>query len=141
MIDTLDYLAIQQLIYRYAALLDRGTLEEAAALFDHSDFYVGNEATLLSRAGENRMEEVFRQWMSTFPEFGGVPCTRHVTTNLIITAAGTDTVCAESSVVIFQSGGTLPLQAVAAGTYNDRFEKVEGQWRFAERVLRPFTLN
>ena len=138
---SLDYFAIQRLIYRYADLLDRGAPDEAAALFDHSDFYVGQETTPLSRVGQNRMAEVFRQWIGMFPGNGGAPCIRHVTTNLIITLIGADTARSESSVVVFQSDNTRAMRAVAGGTYNDLFKRVEGRWRFAERVLLPFEVN
>lgn len=136
--DALDYFAIQNLIYRYADLLDRGKLDEAGALFDHSDFYVGGVAEPLSRAGQNCMAQVFREWMSMFPEAGGVPSTRHVTTNLIIETDGADRARTQAYVIIFQSGKALPVQAALGGDYSDRFQKIDGQWRFIERRLQPF---
>jgi hypothetical protein len=37
--------------------------------------------------------------------------------------------------VVFQATADLPLQPIVAGRYQDRFERVEGVWRFAEREM------
>ena len=131
--DALDYFAIQNLIYRYADLLDRGKIDEVGALFDHADVYMPGDAEPWSRAGQNRMAEIFRQWTRFYPEADGRPRTRHVTTNLIIEEDGHNRAKTQSYVVVFQSLEDFPLQPIIAGTYNDRFEKVNGQWRFIER--------
>ena len=86
--DALDYFAVQNLIHRYAALLDRGKIDEVGALFDHADVYMPGEAEPWSRAGQNKMAEIFRQWTKFYPEADGRPRTRHVTTNLIIEEDG-----------------------------------------------------
>lgn len=139
--DALDYFAIQNLIYRYADLLDSGKPGEAGALFDHADFYLEGETAPLSRAGRNCMAQVFQQWMSMFPQAGGLPCVRHVTTNLIVEPDGVDRARTQACVTIFRSGGTLPVQAALGGDYSDRFQRVDGQWRFIERRLQPFGTN
>ena len=41
--DALDYFAIQNLIHRYADLLDRGKVDEVGALFDHADVYMPDD--------------------------------------------------------------------------------------------------
>jgi len=135
----LDYFAIQNLIYRYADLLDRGSLDEAGALFDHADFHLVGMDGPLSRAGENRMTPVFREWMSALPSIGGKPNTRHVTTNLIIAPDGPGRAKTRAYVIVFGSNDALPAQPMLGGSYNDRFEKVAGAWRFAERRLQPFS--
>ena len=86
--DALDYFAIQNLIHRYADLLDRGKIDEVGALFDHADVYMPGEPEPWSRAGQNKMAEIFRQWTRFFPDADGRPRTRHVTTNLIIEEDG-----------------------------------------------------
>ena len=35
--------------------------------------------------------------------------------------------------MVFQAAPGLPLQPIITGSYLDRFEKVDGQWRFSER--------
>ncbi|HTJ62214.1 MAG TPA: nuclear transport factor 2 family protein [Alphaproteobacteria bacterium] len=133
--DALDYFAIQNLIHRYADLLDRGKVDEVGALFDHADVYMPDDAEPWSRAGKNRMAEIFRQWTKFYPEADGRPRTRHVTTNLIIDPDGPNRAKTQSYVIVFQSNEieSFPIQPIIGGTYNDRFEKVNGEWRFIER--------
>jgi hypothetical protein len=59
-----------------------------------------------------------------------------VVTNLTVEvdeASGTAT--ARSYFTVLQATATLPLQAVVAGRYEDRFARVEGTWRFADRLV------
>jgi len=133
--DALDYFAIQNLIHRYADLLDRGKVDEVGALFDHADVYMPDDPEPWSRAGQNRMAEIFRKWTRFYPEADGRPRTRHVTTNLIIEPDGPNRAKTQSYVIVFQSNENegFPIQPIIGGTYNDRFEKVNGEWRFTER--------
>jgi len=133
-----DYVAIQHLIWRYADLLDRGLVEEAGTLFDACDFYLGDDAVPVSPDGANRMAPIFREWMSMFPQSGGRPLTRHVTTNVIIAPNRADEAAAQSVVFVFQSDDQRNMRSVVAGNYEDRFRRVDGRWQFAERRLRPF---
>ena len=62
--------------------------------------------------------------------------TRHVLTNLIIDVAEDGaTAAARSYFTVLQCRRDFPLQIVAAGRYHDRFRKVDGEWRFAEKIL------
>ena len=66
----------------------------------------------------------------------GTPRTRHVTTNLIIDVdeeAGTGT--CRSYVTVFQQTDDFPLQPVYQNRYEDRFERVDGTWRFEHRRM------
>jgi hypothetical protein len=38
---------------------------------------------------------------------------------------------------VLQQVDDFPLQPIIAGQYRDRFEKVDGGWRFTERVIHP----
>jgi 3-phenylpropionate/cinnamic acid dioxygenase small subunit len=131
--DALDYFAIQNLIHRYADLLDRGKVDEVGALFDHADVFMPDEPEPWSRAGQNKMAEIFRLWTRFYPEADGRPRTRHVTTNLIIEPDGPNRAKTQSYVIVFQSVENFPIQPIIGGTYNDKFEKVDGAWRFTER--------
>jgi 3-phenylpropionate/cinnamic acid dioxygenase small subunit len=67
----------------------------------------------------------------------GTPRTKHVTTNVIVEVdeeAGT--AAARSYVTVFQARPGLALQAIMSGRYQDRFERRDGHWRFAERRVR-----
>ena len=134
--DALDYFQIQNLIHRYADLLDRGKVHEVGALFDHADVYMPGEAEPWSRAGQNRMAEIFRQWTRFYPDADGRPRTRHVTTNLIIEEDGANRATAQSYVIVFQSvGEDFPIQPIIGGTYNDKFEKVDGKWLIKDHIV------
>lgn len=131
--DAADYFEIQNLIFRYADLLDRGDLDGMGALFDHADVYMpGNDREPWSRAGQNRMAEGYRANNVIYPETGTLR-TRHVTTNVIIEPDGPNRARTQSYFTVFQSTPTFTLQPICAGSYNDKFEKVDDVWRFYER--------
>ena len=46
-----------------------------------------------------------------------------------------DAATAKSYYVVFQATDALPFQAIVGGRYEDRFERVDGEWRFADRVV------
>lgn len=140
MVDAADYLEIQALVHRYADLLDRGDAEGAGALFEHAAFFLDEQSEPLSRSGENRMPQVFREWFRFFPESAGRPNTRHVTANLIVEQDGAGKVKAQSYVMVFQPDDAS-VRALMGATYRDRFEKAAGRWRFSERRLLAFGPN
>ena len=37
--------------------------------------------------------------------------------------------------MVFQATPSVPLQPIVTGRYRDRFERVDGEWRFAEREM------
>jgi hypothetical protein len=60
----------------------------------------------------------------------------HVTTNLIIEVddeAGTAT--SRPYYTVFQALTGFPLQPISTGRYNDRFERLDGRWRFLNRAV------
>jgi hypothetical protein len=71
--------------------------------------------------------------------YDGVPNTRHVISNLHIEIAEDGlTASGRSYVTIFQAVTDFPLQPVFIGQYQDKFKKVDGKWRFAERECEPY---
>jgi hypothetical protein len=66
----------------------------------------------------------------------GTPRTKHVTTNVAVDAdeaAGTAT--ARSYFTVLQGVEGAPLQIIVAGRYYDAFERVDGDWRFTDRLI------
>jgi 3-phenylpropionate/cinnamic acid dioxygenase small subunit len=122
---------ITDLLYRYAECIDQGDLEAAAALFEHARLRVrGAEGDgTVDAAG------VLQVWRDFIVLYGdGTPRTKHVITNPIVEvdeAAGTAT-CRSYYTVLQQADG-FPLQVVVCGRYPDRFERVDGAWRYSER--------
>lgn len=120
---------IAELVYTYAERLDAGDLDGVAALFTHA-IYGAAEGAACRGAAEVRAA------LDLVKLHGGTPRTKHVTTNLVVhldEEAGTAT--ARSYFTVLQGTATLPLQIVVAGRYEDRFERVGGTWRFAERRI------
>ncbi|GAA4611350.1 nuclear transport factor 2 family protein [Actinoallomurus liliacearum] len=122
---------IENLIARYAELVDDGDFAGLDALFAGATF-VGSAAPV---SGRGEIEKMFRETLIVYGD--GTPRTQHVTTNLAIEVdeeAGTAT--ARSYVTVLQALPDLPLQPIAAGRYQDRFERRDGRWRFLERRVR-----
>ncbi|MEU1282683.1 nuclear transport factor 2 family protein [Kitasatospora sp. NPDC005856] len=124
--------AIENLIARYAELVDDGDFAGLGALLADAVF-VGSGAPVRGAAA---IEAMFRETLLVYAD--GTPRTQHVTSNVAVEVdepAGT--AVARSYVTVLQALPELPLQAVAAGRYHDRFARGEdGRWRFVERRVR-----
>lgn len=123
--------AIARLIHTYAERLDAGDFEGVAALFAHATFRSDRVPDV--RRGSQEVLEVYR---STVAVYDGTPCTKHVTTNVIIEVddAGA-TAAARSYFSVLQARPELPLQVIIAGRYHDRFARMDGAWQFTDRLI------
>ena len=121
--------AIDALVHAYAERLDAGDLDGVAALFANATY---------GRAGGplRRGSAEIRSALAVVKLHDGVPCTKHVITNLIVDvdeAAGAAT--ARSYFTVLQAAPSLPLQPILAGRYHDRFVRAGDGWRFRERLI------
>lgn len=122
--------SISKLIYAYAERIDAGDLEGVADLFAH--------ATYRSQAGTEyrgtvAVLEILRRLVILYD---GIPRTKHVTTNVMIDVDDDKGVAqARSYYTVLQATPALPLQAIIAGRYHDRFERAGATWRFADRFI------
>jgi 3-phenylpropionate/cinnamic acid dioxygenase small subunit len=123
--------AIAALIYAYAESLDAGDLDAVARLFA--------QATLRSdgypevRRGSAQVLDLYQQMVQLYD---GKPCTKHVTSNLVIDVDESGAAAnARSYYTVFQARPELPLQAIIGGRYHDRFTRNDGEWRFADRLI------
>ena len=66
----------------------------------------------------------------------GTPLTKHVITNVIIDVDHQgSTATARSYVTVLQAKlPELPLQVIVSARHHDTFERVDGSWRFSERI-------
>jgi 3-phenylpropionate/cinnamic acid dioxygenase small subunit len=126
-----DYLQITNILHRYAHLMDQADFEGVGQLFAHADVYMPGDAGTF-RKDPGGLTELFRRWTRVYPDTGTLR-TRHITTNLILEDDGPGRAKARCYVLVVQATPNFPLQPVIAGTYEDRFERVDGVWRFAER--------
>ena len=124
---------IAALVYAYAERIDAGDFDGVADLL--ADAEISAEGT--DRAWRGRGEVLRLYESGTRRHADGTPRTKHVTTNLVVEvdeAAGTAT--ARSYYTVLQAvPGALVLQPIVAGRYRDRFEWVDGRWRFAGRHM------
>lgn len=130
-----SYKQIENLIYTYAEHIDAGDLESMSALFAHADF-IDSGGKVVSTGAEEFLA-IQRKAVRIYPETG-TPCTKHVITNVIVEVdEPSNSATARSYFTVFQSTGDLPLQPIIAGRYLDRFECVNGHWRFRQRQTIP----
>jgi ketosteroid isomerase-like protein len=129
-VPTDDVEAIRGLIHEYAERIDAGDLDGVAALF--ADATWGSPG----RGAPLRGTEQVRHGYDGVILYDGIPCTKHVISNVTIEITG-DSATARSYFTVLQSRPDFPLQAIIAGRYHDRFERVDGVWRFAGRQIIP----
>jgi 3-phenylpropionate/cinnamic acid dioxygenase small subunit len=121
---------IENLLYLYAERMDAGDLEGVARLFEHAEYHAGGGGPLSA----DQVLRVNRELIILHGD--GTPRTKHLTTNVAIRLdleAGTAS--AHSYFTVIQGVAGAPLQPIVAGRYHDRFARVDGAWRFAERRI------
>lgn len=127
------HVQIQNLLGMYAERIDAADFAGVGALFAHA--VITSEGLPTETRGVQEAEAMYRRAARVYDDDGTLH-TKHVTTNLIIEVdeeAGTAT--CRSYVTVFQQTPTLPLQPIFQGRYHDRFERVDGQWRFTHRHM------
>ncbi|WP_236655221.1 BTAD domain-containing putative transcriptional regulator [Streptacidiphilus carbonis] len=123
--------AVANLIAQYAERVDAGDFAGVGELFQDATFLGSGTPAV----GRDAVEGMLRESVIRYED--GTPRTHHMTTNLVIDVdPQARTATARSYVTVFQALPGLPLQAVAAGTYNDRFSGDGGHWRFTHRQVR-----
>ncbi|QFU77270.1 nuclear transport factor 2 family protein [Halioglobus maricola] len=121
---------IENLIYRYAELIDDGDMDTLAGLFSRARFL--DPSGEVQGEGSRAIGAIYRAFTRVFPE--GTPRTHHVTTNVIIEVAN-QTAEARSYFTVFQATSGLPLQPIIAGRYHDTFALDANGWYFTSRQV------
>lgn len=125
---------IENLIYRYAQLIDAGELTALAQLFSQAVIVApdGSETS-----GCEAVLKMYQQATRIYPDTG-TPCTRHVTSNVQIEInKNGDTAESRSYFTVFQALPDFPLQAIIAGDYIDQFRFQHDSWQFSRREMYP----
>ena len=120
--------AIENLIASYAHLVDAGDFAGVGTLLADATFS-GASGTV---RGADAIEIMLRDRLIVYDD--GTPRTKHLTTNVAIEIdepAGKAR--SRSYFTVLQAVPDLALQAIVSGRYDDRFERREGRWCFAER--------
>jgi len=127
--DALDYFEIQHLLYRYCDAVDRADWKKLNTLFAHADVYAGGPP--IKAGAAPGFGEILTRIVQIYPDTGHLK-TRHLCTNIVIDFDDDHHARCRSCFVVFQATEALPLQPVMTGTYLNRMEKVNDQWRFSE---------
>ncbi len=125
-----DRETIATLTYSYAELLDAGDFEGVARLFERATFRSNRRPEVLRGSAE--VLDVYR---TTVAVYDGKPCTKHVTTNLIMEVDEGSGAAARSYFTVLQARPELPLQIILSGRYHDRFARTDGVWHFTDRLI------
>ena len=126
-----DTEAITALVMVYAERLDAGDLDGVAALFAHATWRSPERSQPL------RGTAAVRRVYDGVLLYDGRPRTRHVVTNVVVELDGADRATARSTFTVLQALPDFPLQPILCGRYHDAFERVDGVWRFADRLIAP----
>jgi 3-phenylpropionate/cinnamic acid dioxygenase small subunit len=125
---------IEKLLYEYAERIDLGNFAALADLFEHA--VITTPGVPPGPGGRAAALEMYTKSTRLYED--GTPRTKHVTTNIIVEVdEASDTATARSYFTVFQALEDFPLQAIIAGRYHDKFERVDGHWRFSERMMIP----
>jgi 3-phenylpropionate/cinnamic acid dioxygenase small subunit len=125
-----SYRAIENLIATYAELVDDGDFARVGILADAT--FTGGAGSV---SGRDAIERMLRDNVIVYDD--GTPRTKHIITNLAIEVdEDTGTAVSRSYFTVLQALPDLALQPIVSGRYDDRFERREQQWRFADRRVR-----
>jgi hypothetical protein len=126
--------AITALLHEYAYRLDAGDFDGVAELFAHAELRSTRHDRVLRGAAEART-----LYDPIFVYDDGTPGTMHQITNVSVHVDGDDATarCYFTVLQVTRQG----LHPVLAGEYHDRFECVDGAWRFTQRTFEPRLLG
>jgi 3-phenylpropionate/cinnamic acid dioxygenase small subunit len=130
-----DRLAVTELLYRYAELIDAGDFDGVGQLLARATFGgTGPQGV----SGERAIAKLFASSTRRFPEHGNTPRTRHLVLNPIVEVEGDGTATCRSTFCVVQDTEAVPIQPIVVGRYYDTFGRdpdVPGGWHFTERKV------
>ncbi len=127
-------LAVTELLYRYAELIDAGDFDGVGVLLARATF--GGSASGVA-SGAEVIAKLFSKTTRRFPHSDNTPRTRHLVLNPIVEVAGA-TATARSTFCVVQQTDSVPLQPIVLGRYFDRFSRDSDDrvgWYFTERKV------
>jgi 3-phenylpropionate/cinnamic acid dioxygenase small subunit len=127
-----DKLAVTELLYRYAELIDAGDFDGVGVLLGRATF--GGPASG-SVAGADGIAKIFSVTTRRFPDHGNTPRTRHLVLNPIVEIGTDGTATSRSTFCVVQNTDAVPLQPIVVGRYDDAFGHDEAGWYFTERTV------
>jgi len=126
-----DKLAITELLYRYAELIDAGDFDGVGLLLSRATF--GGPASGVA-SGAEVIAKLFAKTTRRFSDAGNTPRTRHLVLNPIVDVDG-DSAAARSTFCVVQQTDAVALQPIVVGRYLDVFARDVDGWYFTERTV------
>ena len=121
-----DKLAVTELLYRYAELIDAGDFDGVGRLLGRGNF--------MGVSSAEKIAKLFATTTRRFSDFDNTPRTRHLVLNPIVEIHG-DTASARSTFCVVQQTETVALQPIVVGRYVDTFARDGVGWHFTARTV------
>jgi 3-phenylpropionate/cinnamic acid dioxygenase small subunit len=131
---TASLLAVTNLLASYAALVDAGDFVALGQLFAHASVSfadpVGGDDLVLG--GADAVQRAYEVTTRRYED--STPRTRHLVSNPIVSIdEDAGTADRHSCVTVLQQTALGRLEAIWTIRYDNRFERVDGRWRFSSR--------
>jgi len=136
-----DKLAVTELLYRYAELIDAGDFDGVGQLLARATF-AGTRSRRSRAAGDiqpgtsgaEAIAKLFAMTTRRYPDHGNAPRTRHLVLNPIVDIDNR-TATARSTFCVTQNTETVPLQPIVVGRYFDSFSCDDDGWYVTARQV------
>ena len=127
-----DKLAVNELLYTYAELIDEGDFDGVGALLSRATFGgTGRQGV----SGAENIAKLFAATTRRYPDHGNTPRTRHLVLNPIVELKQDGTAASRSTFCVIQDTDTVPMQPIVVGRYFDTFGHDDSGWYFTERKV------
>ena len=127
-----DKLAVNELLYTYAELIDAGDFDGVGALLSRATFGgTGPQGV----SGAENIAKLFAATTRRYPDHGNTPRTRHLVLNPIVELKQDATAASRSTFCVIQDTDTVPMQPIVVGRYFDTFGHDDSGWYFTERKV------
>jgi hypothetical protein len=127
-----DKLAVTEVLYRYAELIDAGDFDGVGQLLARATFGGTGPQGM---SGASKIAKLFASTTRRYPEHGNTPRTRHLVLNPIVEISPERTATSRSTFCVVQDTETMPLQPIVVGRYFDAFSCDDSGWYFTERKV------
>ncbi|PLW67689.1 nuclear transport factor 2 family protein [Pseudohalioglobus lutimaris] len=123
---------IENLLYRYAELIDAGDLTAVSTLLGRARF-IGPDGEVQGEGADDILR-IYSSYTRLYAD--GTPLSHHVTSNVRVEVDG-DTAMSHAYFTVLQATEVLPLQAIMTGRYIDTFAHDAQGWYFTSRQIIP----
>tara|TARA_Y100001970_G_scaffold63355_1_gene81104 strand:+ start:1134 stop:1574 length:441 start_codon:yes stop_codon:yes gene_type:complete len=128
-----DHIAISNLIYEYARLIDSGDFDGIGELFKRGTIVFKDSEQITEISGSKGIKELYEKTTRRYDD--GTPRTHHATTNIALAIDG-NSASSSAYYTVFQQLDNFPLQPIITGSYKDSFFFEDDEWHFQIREIK-----